>query len=132
MKVAQLPMVNYPFVSEVEFLKEVRNVNGKAKKKQFKNDRITSPFYIFIKIREIEDSGTLAIRFYGKGDGESEGTRMEERTFQFGEDGKYYEYIIFFDRIEGLSAGAYRYAIFFRGKLLYEDRLRVFEIAKKK
>jgi len=125
-KVEQLPEVNYPYISEVEFLKEVRNDNGKARKTPFKNGRITSPFFIFVKIREIEDSGMLAIRFYGSDDKGGGGERMEERTFRFGEDGKYYEYIIFFDRIDGLAAGEYRYAVFFRGKLLYEDRVRVF------
>ena len=119
----QLPVINYPYVSEVEFLKEVRNVNGKAKKKRFKQGRITSPFYFLLKIKEVENDGTLAVVFYRQD--EAKNKKAAEKVFHFGKAGKYYEYIIFFDRVEGLKEGKHRYAVFFNGRLIYEDSLVV-------
>ena len=121
-KVKYLPQVSYPYVAEMEFLKEVKNVNGKAKKKRFKDDRITSPFYFLLKVKEIENSGTITVCFYetvGKFE------KVTERSFQFGKQGKYYEYIIFFDRVDELKPGKYRYAIFYNEKLLYENFLNI-------
>jgi hypothetical protein len=113
----------------MEFLEEVKNVNGKARKKRFKNDRITAPFYFLLKIKEIENDGTLSVRFYpaaGSGKAGENRRKAAEKTFHFGQEGKYYEYIIFFDRIEGLTPGKYRYGIFCNQRLIYEDQLIVF------
>lgn len=133
----------------MEFFKEVKNVNGKAKKRRFKEDRITSPFYFFLKIKEIEDNGAITVRFYegtasptGKGAAPPTGKapapsekkpvggavlnkKITEKSFEFGKPGKYYEYVIFFDRVEALSPGKYRYAIFYNNHLIYEDRVEV-------
>jgi hypothetical protein len=122
-KVAQLPVLSHPYVAEVEFLKEVTNVNGKAKKQQFDNNRITSPFYFFLKVKEIENNGTLAMIFYE--DSKKSSKKVAEKTFLFGESGKYYEYIMFFDQVEGLTPGKYRYVIFLNQHLLYEGQLQV-------
>lgn len=132
-KTAYLPQVDFPYVAEMEFLKEVRNVNGKAKKKRFKDDRITAPFYFFLKIKEIENNGTITVRFYtgenpinkGKDNETDLNKKLAEKTFEFGKPGKYYEYVIFFDRVEGLAPGKYRYAVFYGSALIYEDRLEV-------
>jgi len=120
-KMSQLPVVNYPYISETEFLKEVRNVKGKAKKKKFKYGRITSPFYFLFKIKEVENNGTLTVIFYGK-EGDKE-KKVIEKNFHFGKPGKYYEYIIFFDRVENLKPGKHRYAVFYNQRLIYEDYL---------
>ncbi|MCP5102355.1 MAG: hypothetical protein GY950_03200 [bacterium] len=125
-KTQYLPQVSYPYVAEMNFFKEVKNVNGKAKKKRFKDDRVTSPFYFLLKIKEIENSGTVTVRFYESL--KTTGRRAAERSFQFGKPGKYYEYVMFFDRVEELSPGRYRYTIFYNGRLLYDDFL---DIAKK-
>jgi hypothetical protein len=122
-KAEYLPQVDFPYLSEMEFLKEVKNVNGKAKKRRFKGDKVRSPFYFFFKVKEIENSGTITVRFY-KGES-SENLKTMERTFQFGEEGKYYEYVIFFDRVKVPTPGKYRYAVFYNNRLIYEDQLEV-------
>jgi hypothetical protein len=43
--------------------------------------------------------------------------------FSFGEADKYFEYIIFIDRVENLKPGKYRYAVFFNDHLMYENNL---------
>lgn len=122
-KAEYLPQVDFPYLSEMEFLKEVKNVNGKAKKRRFKGDRVKSPFYFFLKVKEIENSGTITVRFYkGKS---PENLKSAERTFQFGQEGKYYEYVIFFDRVEVPEPGKYRYAVFYNNRLIYEEQLEV-------
>jgi hypothetical protein len=128
-KTEQLPLLSSPYVSEVEFLKEVINDNGKAKKKRFDNDRITSPFYFFLKVKEIENNGTLAVVFFESTDNTNKeaGKKVAEKEFSYGQQGKYYEYIIFFDRVEGLSPGNYRYGIFLNQHLIYEGLVRVAE-----
>jgi hypothetical protein len=122
-KAVYLPQVDFPYLSEMEFLKEVKNVNGKAKKRHFKGDKVRSPFYFFLKVKEIENSGTITVRFYKEESSES--LKTAERTFQFGEEGKYYEYVIFFDRVEVPASGKYRYAVFYNNRLIYEDQLEV-------
>lgn len=134
-KAEYLPQVSYPYVAEMDFLKDVKNINGKAKKKQFKDDRVTAPFYFLLKVKEIENSGTITVRFYETvetgqaGDAAKPegimGRQVQERVFQFGQPGKYYEYIIFFDRVEGFSPGKYRYGVFYNDKLIYENYLDV-------
>jgi len=122
-KMEQLPLLNHPYVSEVKFLKEVKNVNGKAKKTPFDHDWITSPFHFFLKIKEIENNGTLGVVFYEDADKSSK--KVAEKTFFFGEPGKYYEYIIFFDQVEGLNPGKYRCVVFLNQHLIYECQLSV-------
>ncbi len=122
-KVEQLPLLSAPYVSEVEFLKEVRNANGKAKKKYFEEGRVTSPFYFFLKVKEIENDGVLRMVFYESPDKSQK--QVVEKVFQFGKAGKYYEYILFFDRVEGLSFGDYRYAVFLNQRLIYEGQVVV-------
>ena len=128
-KVEQLPLLSSPYVAEVEFLKEVINDNGKAKKKRFESDRITSPFYFFLKVKEIENNGTLSVVFFESADDKNKeaGKKVAEKGFSYGQAGKYYEYIIFFDRIEGLSPGNYRYGVFLNQHLIYEGLVRVAE-----
>ncbi|MCP5049481.1 MAG: hypothetical protein GY940_20085 [bacterium] len=123
-KMAQLPAIEYPYVAEIEFLKEVKNIDGKAKKKRFKQNRITSPFYFFLKIKEIENNGTVRVAFYGTGN-TSDNTLAAEKQFNFGQPGKYYEHIIFFDQVKGLKEGKYRYAIFYNDRLIYEDKIEI-------
>jgi len=127
-KLEQLPAVEYPYVFEMEFFKEVRNDNGKARKKKFKQDRVTSPFYYFLKIKEIENSGTVTVRFYSVNTAQDNQSPVKkvEKKFAFGETGNYYEYIIFFDQVEGLQPGVHRYGIFINQHLLYEGSLEIF------
>lgn len=142
-KLEYLPQINSPYVAEMEFLKEVKNVNGKAKKRRFKDDRISTPFYFLLKIKEIENNGIITVRFYetAKEDTEKSENKAENKkeppdskalgkeavvkAFEFGKPGKYYEYIIFFDRVDILPPGKYRYGVFFNDALIYEDSLEV-------
>ena len=46
--------------------------------------------------------------------------------FSFGEADKYFEYIIFIDRVENLKPGKYRYAVFLNDHLLAERKLVIY------
>jgi len=133
-RVAQLPEISHPYVAKMEFLKEVKNVDGKAKKTRFNKNRIETPFDFYLEIKEIEDEGTVSVVFYSAAMPEGKETlplekkivKAAERSFEFGESGKYYEYIIFFDSIGELKPGLHRYAIFLRKNLLYEGQVEIF------
>jgi len=47
-------------------------------------------------------------------------------AFAFGENGSYYDHIIFIDKISRIPPGNYICAVFLRGQLLYETRFTVF------
>ncbi|MCK4761033.1 MAG: hypothetical protein KAW12_02465 [Candidatus Aminicenantes bacterium] len=111
---AQLPYLETPYVAELSFFKKIENVGGELEKEKFADERIKSPFFFLLEIRELENSGELAVSFYDK-----EGKRVKRKVFSFGEDGQYYEYILFFDSVAGLTAGKYRYTIFLNDRLIY-------------
>ncbi len=176
-----MPQISHPYMAEMEFFKEVRNVEGKPKTKIFPDGRVTSPFYFLLKLKELENNGTVKVRFYrlkdkpppkkktGKpgekkpgekkrgekkplrkkigqesvpenlqekapeksqeaavpaGKEEPLGRWAAEKQFSFGEEGKYYEYVLFFDRID-VKPGGYRYVIFYNDRVLYGDRFLV-------
>lgn len=125
-KMKHLPFLASPYVSEIEFLREVKKVNGKAKKKFFKDNLITSPFYFYIKIKEIENSGIVKIIFYEKQD--KNWIQRIEQKIKYGQQGKYFEYIIFFDRVSGLLPGKYRYIIFINQHVIYENQIDIQKI----
>jgi hypothetical protein len=104
----------------MEFVRSAENDNGKVKTERFKDDIVRSPFFFVLKIKEIEDSGTITVKFY-----DSRNRQVEEKSFPFGEPGKYYEYIICFDAVTSLVPGVYRYAVFYNTGLLYEDQLKI-------
>ena len=79
-----------------------------------------SPFYFLLEIKEIENSGELTVNFYDK-----DGKRVQQKTFVFGAAGQYYEYILFFDKVENLAPGKYRCAVFLNNTLIYEDGIAV-------
>lgn len=117
---AQLPYLEHPYVAKIEFYENVENRDGKLEKTGFKKGRIISPFYFVLEVKELENSGELAVNFYDK-----EGKRVNRKAFGFGEDGQYYEYILFFDKVENLAPGNYRYAVFLNNKLIYENRIDI-------
>jgi len=119
---AQLPYLEYPHVAKIGFYKKVENIDGKLKKEAFKGDIVCSPFFFLLEVKEIENSGELAISFYDK-----DGKRTARKVFAFGEEGQYYEYILFFDYVENLPAGTYHMTIFLNDKLIYEDHIEVSE-----
>jgi len=51
---------------------------------------------------------------------------IKEMIFKFGEQGKYYEHIIFIDKVSTLLPGQYRFAIFLNNILTYEGYLNIF------
>jgi len=121
-KPEQLPFLSHSYISKIEFVKNVENIKGKLKKERFKHGIITSPFYFILKIKEVENKGELFIKFYN-----INGKKKDEKSFEFGDFGKYYEYVICFDRIDKLTSGRYHYIIFFNNRLIYEDYLNLNE-----
>ena len=107
-------------MSEIEFFEDISNLQGKLKKTKFKKGFIFSPFYFLLKIKELEDSGSVRVCFYKKNS-----QKVTEKKFPFGTDGQYYEYVLFFDQIKDLGPGKYRYAIFLNYRLIFEDHLLV-------
>ncbi len=116
-KVDQLPFLNDPYISEILFLKNIKNSNDKIKKISFKNNKITSPFFLYLKLKEVENKNKLFVKFYKKN------KLKTELSFEFGEDGKYYDYIIFTDKVGLLKSGKYRYIVFINNKNIFEDSL---------
>jgi hypothetical protein len=190
MKVKYLPQIEAPYLAEIEFLKQVSHQEGDIKRIRFKNNKIKPDFYVYLKINNIENQGTVDIRFYrstsrsfqegleilrnrlfsilvypnGAGmisdrdilqtvqllqriarDTFSMISRsylspiilsaMQIRhscfrqsgklNFSFGEAGKYFEYIIFIDRMEKMKPGKYRYGVFLNNLLLTENKFVV-------
>ncbi len=207
LKVKYLPQITSPYITEVEFLKQAEQGEKKIKKIYFKNNRIQVPFYFFLKIENIENSGQIDVKIYRSRSGDiinyslkaiqttinhllwrintlmglsgrnicpeekqdflvdltytdlihSLGRghfktlavsiffprifnlhhfryeyyeKARELNFRFGEDGKYYEYIIFIDKINLLKPGKYRYGIFLNGYLLHQNYLNVYASKK--
>lgn len=190
MKVKYLPQIEAPYMAQIEFLKQVSQQEGDIQRKRFKNNKIEPAFYVYLKINNIENQGTVTIRFYRSSirmfrEGlaklqawldffflPGKGVRMiterdvwqtiellqamgrdlfkmlsrsylapstlgimqigypyfeQVRTlnFSFGEADKYFEYIIFIDRMENLKPGKYRYAVFLNNLLLAENKFIV-------
>ncbi len=121
-KTAQLPFLDYPHAAQIGFYQEVENNSGKLEKEKFKDDRVISPFFFVLEVKDIENSGKLTVSFYDK-----DGNRAARNEFNYGEEGQYYEYILFFDKVETLKPGEYRYVVFLKDKLVYEDHITVNE-----
>ncbi len=121
-KPEQLPFLAHPYLYKIEFLKHVENDNDKAKKEYFKDGVVRVPFYFLLTVKELEDEGAIRVRFYNE-----DKKRVAERAFYYGEPGKYYEYIICFERVENILPGSYRYAVFYNDGLIYEGSLTVGE-----
>lgn len=99
-------------------------------RKREKGLRITVsqvPFYFLLEIKEIENNGIITVGFYETGENKIHSNRVTEKSFKFGESGRYYEYILFFDRVDNIFPGRHCCAIFYNSKLIYEDYI---EIAK--
>lgn len=125
MKPEQLPFLDYPYFYKMEFLQHVENDNGKAKKQYFKDGVVRAPFYFLLTVKEMRDEGTLWVRFYN-----SDQKKVAEQGFHYGEPDKYYEYIICFERVEGIAPGTYRYAVFLNDGLVYEGNVTVGKAAE--
>lgn len=124
---AQLPYLEYPHVAKIGFFKKIENLDDRLKKEAFKDDRIRSPFFFLLEVKDIENSGELAVSFYDK-----DGKRAARKVFAFGEDGQYYEYILFFDQVENLPPGKYHLTVFLNDKLIYEDHIELSKMLPQK
>jgi hypothetical protein len=210
LQVKFLPQIRAPYISEVEFLKQVNQNGPEIKKIPFENGVVPVTFYMFIKLENIENQGRLRVRFYrrvkrfpieviaaanarqrrilanlfmvlplpvpsawiewtdlarasnvgaeidlisayGRGCFRSALQVMvfplifnldhfcvvryekngRELFFPFGENGKYYEYIVFIDKIRNFEPGDYRFAIFLNDRLMLEDSFEVRSFSKK-
>ncbi len=119
-KVEELPNLEKPYIEKVYFLKEVKFDNGKISKIFFK-DKIRNPFFILIKLKNTRGKGTLKIKLY-KND-----KLTYEKSFFFGKEGKEYETIFLWDRVEERMKGKIFYAIFYNDSLLWEGDFYVRE-----
>lgn len=204
MKVKYLPQIAAPYITEVGILKQVEQEDREIKKTEFKNNLVRVPFYFYMKIENIENSGQIKVMFYREKTGSvfQHSTMIQymvlnhvfrlgnmlpilpliaigndpdryfrldpaladifrylvmgyfktglvvmqfprtfnsdhfmfgyfgkatELDFQFGEQGKYYEYIILVDKISRLEPGKYRFGIFLNGALIYQQDMTVFK-----
>lgn len=201
MQVKYLPQIAAPYISEVEFLKEVIHEDSEIRKIPFEGGAIGRPFYMVVKLENVENRGRLRIRFYRRnllpasavmngfaryihsgllsgitwpGGPAFPEVRIRNRAgsgvpgadivngfyrgsffavirvvsspgifdpgcfsldrfeltvpdlmFDFGEEGKYYEYILFVDKIKNLSPGSYRYGIFLNEDLMLAESFKV-------
>lgn len=50
---------------------------------------------------------------------------VNELFFEFGEEGKFYDYIIFTDKVSELKTGNYRYTVFINECVIYENKLLI-------
>lgn len=205
LQVRFLPQIDAPYISEVEFLKQVDPNGSEIRKIRFENDTVTGTFYIFVRLENIENRGTLKVKFYrsvirsapamlkavnrrlirslngfldmipfphfvpglairairelpGPDAQDADlisafcracsgfGLRLpvlppafnlgrffveryekinHELSFCFGEEGNYYEYILFIDKIQNPEPGHYRYGIFLNKRLILDDMLEV-------
>jgi len=114
----KLPSISYPYVSEIEFLKSIEVNDNKVKKTKFKNG-IKYPFILFVKLEEINGSGELSIKIYNK-----QKKVVHKKNFKFGKQGKYYEYIILWERIMKLEGRDFYYAIFYNEDLIREGMFK--------
>ena len=64
MKAKFLPQIPTPYITEVEILKQVEQKDQEMKKVYFKDNQIRIPFYFYLKIENIENSGRLQVFFY--------------------------------------------------------------------
>lgn len=112
-RVEDLPFREYPYISELEFLRDLEVDGNQVKKTRYSEERVTFPLVLFFKLNEVDGPGTLQIRIY-----DEKGQQVHIRDFQFGESGRYYEYIIFYNRLEKLPGNAFTLALFYNRDLI--------------
>lgn len=81
---------------------------------------MTSPFFLLVKICDVENRGTVRVALYTKA-----GERVRDVSFSFGAEGKFYQYITCYERFTQVPAGTYRIAVFVNQHLRDERPLKV-------
>jgi len=114
-KTADLPIITKPYTGELSFYRHLENRSGQLKKTPFENNKIFSPFYFLLEIKEVENNGRVQMMIY-----DPDNYKVIQRDFSYGETGLYYEYIIFFDKVEGLPPGKYRAVVFMDREVIHE------------
>ena len=111
-----LPVKNYPHIEKVRFLKKIIFENGNIKKSYFKNG-ISSPFIIFFELKDVSGKGYVVLKIY------NEKKKVYEKKFFFGKEGKLYDSIIIWDRVDIKKYKKLKYTIFYKKNLLYEGEI---------
>ncbi len=111
-----LPVKKYPNVEEILFLKKIV-VSGDKIKKIFYKNGIKFPFFIYFKLKDVSGKGFIVLNFY------NDKKKIYSRKFSFGKEGKIYESIIIWDRIEIKKYKKLRYTIFYKKNLIYEGKI---------
>ncbi|MBN1197369.1 MAG: hypothetical protein JXA62_08180 [Candidatus Aminicenantes bacterium] len=120
-RIQDLPLLEDPHVCELTALQEIRADEYHLDRKEFANGRVRTPFYLLVRICDVEGAGKARISVYREG-----GQLLHESVFPFGEPGRYYSHIICYERHTSLVPGTYRVVVFLNGHLLDERPLRVF------
>jgi len=112
-KVEDLPFRRYPVISRLEFLQDIEVSEDRIRKTVFPDPVPRFPLVIFLKLKAVEGPGTLQLRIYGENR-----EQVYARTFPFGKPGRYYDYIVLYNRIEDLPGTRFRYAVFYNRDLI--------------
>ena len=118
-KTKELPSLKAPYINRISFLKRVYQQNGKLLKIPYEN-RVRNPFYIYIEIENTSGEGNLKIVFYKNNE------IVYGKEFSFGENGKDYEKITIWSRVEKKLTGKIRYAVFYNNSLLWTGKIIIF------
>ena len=120
LKVSDLPYREYPFISELEFIKDISLKGEKILKTRFKDNQIKFPMVMVFKLNEVTGKGTLKVQIY-----QEDKSRVLEKDFQFGERDKYYEYIFLYHRISKLVGHKFFLTISYNEELIWADWVQV-------
>jgi len=123
-RIQDLPLLEDPHVCEITALREIIAGENHLVRKEFANGRVSAPFYLLVRICDVEGAGTARISLY-----KEEGERLHDTFFPFGETGFFYSHIICYQRLTSLAPGRYRVAVFLNDQLLDERPLQVFSAA---
>ena len=120
-KVEDLPLLLDPHVCELTALQRIDSEKERLIRKTFHGGKVTSPFYLLVKICDAENRGTIRIALYT-----TEGKRLRNVLFHFGETGKFYQHITCFERFRNIPPGTYRVTVFVNEHLRDERSLKIF------
>ena len=100
------------------FLKKII-VHENSVEKIFFKDKISSPFFIYLELKDVEGQGFFLLKLYNKK------REIYRKKFIFGKKGKIYDSIIVWDRIEIKKYNKLKWAIFYNKNLIYEGEIYI-------
>ena len=115
-----LPLLTTPHVCELAAFQRITADQDRLDREEFKNGRVQSPFYLLVRICDVEGAGTVRLALYNE-----RGERVKQSPFAFGKENLYYSHIICFEHYGDLAPGTYRVAVFLNDHILDERPLRI-------